>query len=149
MSFMCTHLGVSRAGYCAWRNRGPSKRDRDDWALTSLIVAFHEASRGNAGVRRIHADLVASGHTIGVDRVRRLMHTAGVQGRHPKAWRTTTIPADDVTATKDLIGRSFTAQAPGQRWCGDVTYIKTMDGLGLQSHGHRLVLPQTHRVGHR
>jgi len=117
--------------------------------LTSLIVAFHEASRGNAGVRRIHADLVASGHAIGVDRVRRLMHTAGVQGRHPKAWRTTTIPADDVAATKDLIGRSFTAQAPGQRWCGDVTYIKTMDGLGLQSHGHRLVLPQTHRVGHR
>jgi putative transposase len=28
----------------------------------------------------------------------------------------------------DLIGRLFSAEAPGQKWCGDVTYVKTWDG---------------------
>jgi transposase InsO family protein len=28
----------------------------------------------------------------------------------------------------DLIGRDFTAQAANQRWCGDITYVKTWDG---------------------
>jgi len=46
------------------------------------------------------------------------MHATGLHGRYPRVWRTTTIPADDVAATKDLIGRSFTADAPGQRRCG-------------------------------
>jgi len=28
----------------------------------------------------------------------------------------------------DLIGRSFTADKPNQKWCGDITYIKTFHG---------------------
>ena len=37
------------------------------------------------------------------------------------------MPCGEVAAP-DLIGRDFTAEHPGTRWCGDVTYIKTWDG---------------------
>jgi transposase InsO family protein len=44
----------------------------------------------------------------------------------------------------DLIGRLFSAEAPGQKWCGDVTYVKTWDGwaylaTGFDPHSRRLV----------
>jgi putative transposase len=31
-------------------------------------------------------------------------------------------------AAPDLLGRQFTAQAPDQAWCGDVTFIRTAEG---------------------
>jgi len=56
------------------------------------------------------------------------MKAAGLQGRHPKAWKRTTIGGDHPVPAPDLIGRDFTAQAPNTRWCGDVTYVKTWNG---------------------
>src|ERR1019366_5545462 len=53
---------------------------------------------------------------------------AGLRGRHPKAWKRTTIGGDHPVAAPDLIGRDFTAAHPDTRWCGDVTYIRTWDG---------------------
>jgi transposase InsO family protein len=56
------------------------------------------------------------------------MKTAGLQGRHPKAWKRTTIAGDSVVPAAGLIGRDFTAEAANQRRCGDITYVKTGDG---------------------
>jgi hypothetical protein len=39
---MCRLLGVSRSGYYAWRYRPPSRRDREDAKLITLIEAIHE-----------------------------------------------------------------------------------------------------------
>jgi putative transposase len=128
VSFMCTELGVSRSGYYAWRGRGVSDRARTDAGLTALIKTVHARLRGNPGVRRIHAELAALGHRLSRKRVWRLMKAAGLRGRHPKAWKRTTIPGDSPVPAPDLIGRDFTAAGPNRRWCGDITYIKTWDG---------------------
>ena len=56
------------------------------------------------------------------------MHTAGLQGRHPRAWKRTTVPGDHAAPAPDLIGRDFTAATADTRWCGDITYIKCWDG---------------------
>jgi putative transposase len=42
---MCRLLGVSRSGYYAWRGRPPSRRARDDDALTEKIAAHARTSR--------------------------------------------------------------------------------------------------------
>jgi putative transposase len=128
VSFMCTELGVSRSGYYAWCGREVSDRARTDAGLTALITTVHARLRGNPGVRRIHAELAALGHCLSRKRVWRLMQAAGLQGRHPTAWKRTTIPGDKPVPAPDLIGRDFTAAGPNQRWCGDITYIKTWDG---------------------
>lgn len=128
VSFMCLELGVSRAGYYKWRSAGPSDRARTDTTLTAMIRTISAAGRGNPGVRRVRAALAASGHPVSRKRVHRLMRAAGLQGRHPKAWKRTTIGANELIPAADLIGRDFTAATPDTAWCGDVTYVKTWEG---------------------
>lgn len=127
VAFMCAELGVSRSGYYAWR-AGPSQREKDDATWIAIITKLHTEARGNPGVRRIRAGLAALGHRLSHKRVWRLMRLAGLRGRHPRAWRRTTIRGDRPVPAPDLIGRAFTAERPNQKWCGDITYIKTWDG---------------------
>lgn len=128
VEFMCQQLGVSRSGYYAWRGRGPSERASTDDGLLAIIKHAYARLRGNPGVRRIHAELVALGHKVSPKRVWRLMRAADLQGRHPKPWKRTTVPGQQPAPAPDLIGRDFTAEQPNRRWCGDVTYIKTWTG---------------------
>jgi transposase InsO family protein len=128
VTFMCAELGVSRSGYYAWRNAVPSQHDTHDEALIVILRHLHAQARGNPGVRRLRAALAATGHRVGHQRVHRLMRLAGLRGRHPKAWKRTTVHGDKPVNAPDLIGRSFTAAEPNQKWCGDITYVKTWDG---------------------
>jgi len=128
VAFMCAQLGVSRSGYYAWRCAGPSQRAKDDTTLVTIMKKAHAAARGNPGVRRMRAELAALGHRLSHKRVHRLMKAAGLQGRHPKAWKRTTIGGDRPVPAPDLIGRAFSAAAPDHKWCGDITYVKSWDG---------------------
>lgn len=128
VAFMCDALGVSRSGYYAWRARAGSRRARQDATLTTLILASHTAGRGNPGVRRVRADLAAAGHRVSHKRVHRLMRAAGLAGRHPRAWKKTTVHGEQPVSAPDRIGRDFTATTPDTKWCGDITYIRTWQG---------------------
>ena len=61
-------------------------------------------------------------------RVWRLMRAAGLRGRHPRAWKRTTVAGQRPVDAPDLIGQDFTAAQPDTRWCGDITYVATVDG---------------------
>jgi putative transposase len=66
----CRVLGVSSAGYYAWKNRPPSERTiRHAW-LTDLVTEIHAASRQTYGSIRIHAEqkLGREGSRLGVIR---------------------------------------------------------------------------------
>lgn len=128
VTFMCAYLDVSCSGYYRWRGAGPSTRTTDDSTFTAIITKIYHDARGNPGVRRVRAGLAALGHLLSHKRVHRLMKAVGLQGRHPKAWKRTTIGGDHPVPAPDLIGRDFTAQTPNTRWCGDVTYVKTWNG---------------------
>jgi transposase InsO family protein len=56
------------------------------------------------------------------------MRAAGLQGRHPRAFKRTTVAGPRPIDAPDLIGRDFTAENPNTRWCGDISYIQTVDG---------------------
>lgn len=128
VAFMCDQLGVSRSGYYKWCAGEPSERDKKDSTLMRLIENLFDGLHGNPGVRRMHAALAAAGHRVGRKRVWRLMGALGLAGRHPRAWRRTTTPGQDPVGARDLLGQDFTADGPNQRWCGDISYIKTWDG---------------------
>lgn len=144
VAFMCRELGVSRSGYYAWRSRPPSQRAQDDATLIVIMKKLHADARGNPGVRRMRAELAAAGYWLSPKRVWRLMKATGLRGRHPKAWRRTTIGAADPVPAPDLIGRAFFAEHPDEKWCGDVTYIKTWDGWAylatvIDLHSRKLI----------
>jgi hypothetical protein len=44
ISLLCRVLKVSRSGYYDWKDRPPSKRDRENAALTCWITQIHERS---------------------------------------------------------------------------------------------------------
>lgn len=126
--FMCEQLGVSESGYYAWAKRPASEHDKTDATLTRLIVAIFRRLKKNPGRRRVRAELAACGHRVSLERVHRLMKAAGLQGRHPKAWKRTTVPGERPVPAPDLLGRDFTADEPNTSWCGDITYIRTWKG---------------------
>src|SRR5450759_2449295 len=137
--FMCAELEVSRSGYYAWRVGGPSARAVADQGFTVMIKAIYDQGRGNPGVRRVRAGLAALGHLLSHKRVWRLMRAAGLQGRHPKAWKRTTVHGDHPVTAPDLIKRDFTAGSPNRRWCGDIERHEALLNRAVMK-GHRLRL---------
>ena len=128
VTFMCDQLGVVRQGYYRWRSQGPCARERTDAELTEQILAIHTELRGRPGVRRVWAELVTRGVRVGPKRVWRLMRAAGLRGRHPRAWKKTTIAGQRPVDAPDLIGQDFSAAVANTRWCGDITYVRTVEG---------------------
>jgi putative transposase len=45
ISLLCRVLRVSRSGYYEWKDRQPSKRTRENAALTHQIAEIHQRSR--------------------------------------------------------------------------------------------------------
>ncbi|MEV6798813.1 IS3 family transposase [Micromonospora rifamycinica] len=125
----CELLEVSRSAYYQHRT-GPSRRERDDADLTTHIADVHAVSAGTYGAPRVRAELAARGRRHSGKRIARLMRTAGLCGRAPKRWRTTTVPDPAAALPADLIRRDFDVTATGidTRWCGDITYIRTWEG---------------------
>ncbi|MGX4694913.1 IS3 family transposase [Streptomyces sp. JNUCC 63] len=130
VSLMARLLGVSRQGYYSWRDRGPSRRRREDAEITEKIRGHHERSHGTYGAPRIHADLrEIDGLKVGRKRVARLMRQAGLVGVHRRTGRASLTRQDRrAQPAPDLIGRDFTASAPNLRWTADITYVPTGEG---------------------
>jgi transposase InsO family protein len=56
------------------------------------------------------------------------MRERGIVGHTRRRRRSLTRQDSAAAPTPDLIGRDFTAQAPGQRFVGDITYLPTQEG---------------------
>lgn len=126
---MCAWLGVSRSGFYEWRNRPASATARRRGELKTLITYFFEASDGTYGYRRVHADLAEHGVDCGLELVRALMRELDLQPCQPQPWRhSLTVAGDIAHQIPDLVGRDFTAEAPGEKLVGDITYVETWQG---------------------
>ena len=57
------------------------------------------------------------------------MRASGLRGLTPKKWLATTRRAERDRPAPDLVDRDFTAAAPGEKWCADITYVPTWAGF--------------------
>ena len=126
---MCRLLGVSPAGYYAWRERPPSARAEADAVLTARIRAIHAASHGTYGAPRVHAELRAEGQRVGRKRVARLMRADGRAGVSRRKGVRTTRRGEEARPAPDLVERDFTAEQPDRLWVADITYVPTWAGF--------------------
>lgn len=127
VEFMCEQLGVSKSGYYDWRGRSESATTQRREELKLLIRKAFNDSDSTYGHRRIHAQLHRWGHTAGPELVRRLMRELGLEPCQPKPKRVS-LTQTASGAVPDLVGRNFTADAPGEKLVGDITYVKTGEG---------------------
>jgi transposase InsO family protein len=130
---MCQQLGVSRSGYDTWRGKPQSARARArararDEGTLSVLIAMVFTGCNRPGWRRVQAGLRVMGWRVGPVRVHRLMRRLGLTGRCPRAGKKTIIRGAKPVDAPDLITRDFHADGRDQKWCGDITYIKTWNG---------------------
>ena len=125
---MCRWAIVSRSGYYEWRDRPVSATQRWRDELGDIIEVLFADSDGTYGYRRIHADLQRAGRPCDPQTVRVLMAERGLVACQPRPrGPRTTIPAAS-GALPDLVNRDFTADEPGLKLVGDITYIPTWQG---------------------
>ncbi|GGY20017.1 transposase [Streptomyces minutiscleroticus] len=127
VEFMCLRLGVSKSGYYDWRSRPQSATAQRREELKLLINKAFELSDGTYGHRRVQAQLQRWGVDAGLELVRRLMRELELVPCQPRPKRIglTQAAAGQVP---DLVGRDFTADAPGEKLVGDISYIATKEG---------------------
>ncbi len=126
---MCVLLEVSRSGFYDWRDRPASATAQRRGQLMLVVRKSFEDSNETYGYRRVHADLVGWGVPAGPELVRALMREMGLEPCQPRPWRHNLTEADERPAPiPDLLGRDFTAEAPGVKMVGDITYIPTWQG---------------------
>jgi putative transposase len=125
---MCVWLGVSRSGFYEWRSRPESATARRREELRLLIKKAFDDSDGTYGHRRVWAQLARWGVRAGLELVRALMRELGLVACQPRPWRPATTQQGAAGPIPDLVNRDFSAEVPGQKMVGDITYIPTWEG---------------------
>ena len=129
VALMCQWLSVSRSGFYDWRSRPTSATAARRAELAALVAHVFDASDQTYGYRRVHAELRRSDVQIGSELVRQLMGDLGLVACQPRPSRHSLTAQDvDQPAIADLVGRDFTAAAPGTKLVGDITYVPTWEG---------------------
>lgn len=125
---MCRWAEVSKSGFYEWRDRPASATAERRAVLAVRIVEIFEDSDGTSGYRRVHAQLQRDGIEAGAELVRQIMAVEGLVACQPRPFRVTTIADDTAAGPVDLCRRDFTAEAPGMKLVGDITYVRTWAG---------------------
>jgi transposase InsO family protein len=130
IAWMCRLLEVPRSSFYAWRRRvaGETATAARRRQLGEQVARVFTAGRGVYGCRRVTAQLNREGHPCSVGLVADLMRELGLAAVQPRAYKRTTIVGEHPVSCPDLIGRDFTADAPGRRLVGDITYLRTGQG---------------------
>jgi len=129
VTILCDVLGVSPAGYYAWRSRPESRRPAANRKLLDDIQRVHRDNHGRYGSPRIHEELKAQGRGASRGRIERLMRHHGIRAimARPRRMRTTD-SRHDLPIAPNLLDRNFIATAPNRIWVADITYVETDQG---------------------
>ncbi|MFM9857221.1 IS3 family transposase [Pseudoxanthobacter sp. M-2] len=129
VAWLCEALDVSRSGFHAWLNRGPSRRAQEDEAIGAEVRASFLASARTYGARRVWRDVLAGGVDCGLHRIERLMRVQALRARPRRRG----LPRDGGPRAKgaaapNVLDRRFAAEQANSKWIADFTYIWTAEG---------------------
>lgn len=141
---LCALFGVTDRGLRVWRDRPPSRRQREDMALLAHIREQQRLSLGSYGRPRMTAELRELGFDVGHRRVGRLMRDNGIHAVRTRKYKRTTDSGHGFDIAPNLLDRDFEAAAPNEKWAGDISYIWTGEGwlylaVILDLHSRRVI----------
>jgi putative transposase len=127
--FMCVRLRVSRSGFYEWRDRAVSATAQRRVDISRLVELSFAESDETYGYRRVYAELVRWGVVCSPELARSIMRELGLVPCQPRPWRHSLTEAGaSAGPIPDLVNRDFTADAPGEKMVGDITYVPTWEG---------------------
>ena len=93
--------------------------------LGLLVTEAFDESDETYGHRRVHAQLVRRGERCSPELVRGIMCEQGLVACQPRPWRHNLTASDGSAGPiPDLVCQDFTADAPGRKMVGDITYCR-------------------------
>jgi transposase InsO family protein len=119
---------IERSGYYAWLKRKPGKRQLSNEILDKKIIAVFNTHQSRYGAVRITDELCEKGETCSKNRVARRMQCMVLRAKAKKKFKMTTDSKHNLPVAPNLLNRDFTAHAPNQKWCGDISYVWTDEG---------------------
>lgn len=125
---MCRILEVSTSGYHAWKGRKKSPRQVENEELLVDIRRLFMEHKQNYGSPRIYNALRSEGVPCSLNRVERLMRSAGLAAVHKHKFRVTTDSKHNLPVAKNILNRNFETDGPNKVWLSDITYVWTMEG---------------------
>ena len=125
---MCQVLKVSRSAFYEWLNRPLGRRQEQDIIYLAKITEIFNASDATYGHRRIKKQLRKEGFKCSKDRIKRIMRENGLVSVHKVKYKATTNSKHNYPVAPNLLQKDFSAEAPSQKWVGDITYIPTAEG---------------------
>ena len=128
----CAVAEVSTSAYYGWQAKvaaGPTEAEWDEAMLINEMHDVHAHLDDTYGSPRMTDEVKDRGFCVNHKRVERLMAENGLYARDGRRRKVrTTIPDVSAPPLPDLIQRSFGPGEPGERTCGDITYIPTGEG---------------------
>lgn len=129
VGLLCAVLGVSRAGYYAWRGRPPGPAAARRAGLVERIREVHAEARSVYGSPRVHRELHARGVPCCANTVAKLMREHGIRSEaRRRAAARTTDSRHGRPAAPNALARQFYPDRPDAAWVADITYIPTAAG---------------------
>jgi transposase InsO family protein len=128
IAVLCRLLDVSRSGFYAWEERGPSAAELADEQLAVRITAIHKASGGRYGSPKVHAELAAEGVAVSRKRVARIMVELGLASLRKRRFKATTDSKHKLPVAENVLDRKFEVAAPDVAWVTGITYVWTSEG---------------------
>ena len=125
----CEALGVSVAGYYAWKARPEAPRTIATRALVVLIKRIFLESGKTYGAPRVYVVLRDKhDYTGSLNRIKRLMREAGLRAKARRRFKATTDSKHTLPVSPNRLEQNFQAQYPDQIWLSDITYLWTQEG---------------------
>lgn len=121
-------MSIERSGYYSWLKRKPSKRQQENEMLDKKIIHIFKSHKSRYGSPRITNELHGDGEICSKNRVARRMKQLGICAKAKKKFKVTTDSKHNFPVAPNLLNRDFTASAPNQKWCGDISYVWTDEG---------------------
>ena len=121
-------LSIERSGYYAWLKRKPGKRAISNNELDKKIITIFEKHHSRYGAERINNELRDEGEKCSKNRVARRLKRLSLRAKARKKFKVTTDSKHNLPVAPNLLNRNFTAYAPNQKWCGDISYVWTDEG---------------------
>ena len=136
---LCQVLELSRSAFYAWQKALPARQQRAeaDALLAARIRRVQDPKAGGDpayGAPRVTVELndgAAPEDRINHKRVARVMRAHQLAGIRLRRRVRTTVPEPADEKFGDLLQRDFTAEAPNQRYVGDITYLPLAGGGNL------------------
>lgn len=125
---LCCLVNVSRSAYYDWLDRSPTATEKEDRALTEMIVKAFKKSRATYGTRRLKRELFKHDRITSRRRIGRLMREAELVCKTRRNFKATTNSRHDFPIAENRLDREFKVSNPNQVYTGDITYIPTQEG---------------------